>query len=110
MQYIKNEVNQLNNFISVIQITFVQTLVLFWDLGNLFIIINDFKTFLLTNLLELTFKNKNYIYQLPRLVKTMYLCYQKCSIIYIKYKHTTQQMTQSKKYCIADIILFKTKN
>ena len=53
-----NEI-KLNNFISVIQITFVQTLVLF---GNLFIIINDFKAFLLTNLLELSFKNKNYIY------------------------------------------------
>ena len=99
IQYIKNELNQLNNFISVIQITLVQTLIVFWDSGNLFIIINDFKTFLLTNLLELSFKNKNYIYciypvytnQLPRFVKTMYLCQQKCCIIYIKYKHTTQQ-------------------
>ena len=58
IQYINNEPNQLNNIISVIQITFVQTLVLFWDSCNLFIIINDFKAFLLTNLLELSFKNK----------------------------------------------------
>ena len=84
IQYIKN--------ISVIQITFVQTLVLFGDLGNLFIIINDFKTFLLTNLLELSLKTKIIsTNQLPRFVKTMYLFYQKCCIIYIKYKHTTQQ-------------------
>ena len=53
---------KLNNFISFIQITFVQTLVLFGDSGNLFIIINDFKAFLLTNLLKLSFQNKNYIY------------------------------------------------
>ena len=53
---------KLNNFTSVIQITYVQTLVLFGDSGNLFIIINDFKAFLLTNILELNFKNKNYIY------------------------------------------------
>ena len=36
---------KFNNFTSVIQITFMQTHVLFGDLGNLFIIINDFKAF-----------------------------------------------------------------
>ena len=83
IQYIKTELNQIEQLcISYSNYLYANNCII-WGLWQ-FIMINDFKAFLLLNLLELSFPKKIiYPIQLPRFVKSMHICYQKCYIIYI---------------------------